>query len=160
MVLLLLAGCLYYNDPTISLHLLAALGALSFITDWGCNSWGWGDFYPHGRKSNTGDFKPARIGADLLYDEDLQTKNWQTCAMSLRFTLTFGVMATPLFAYVLQNWWYLLTIPFYLLSGLLYRYALRPDPATGTERHGSLRNAEYLNGALLGTIRGSIICVL
>jgi hypothetical protein len=52
---LLTAACFYSFTSEYWL-----IGLAVFFIDYLCNSFGWGDFYPHGRKSNTGDFPPAR----------------------------------------------------------------------------------------------------
>ena len=74
--------------------------------------------------------------------------------MSFRFFLTFGLIGTPLFAYTVNNWWYLLTAPLFLLSGFLYRL-----PFFIGETKESLPGAEFVNGLLLGTIRGAILFI-
>jgi len=146
--------CIYLAGSGVSYGLLAILAALSFAIDWLCNSFGWGDFFPHGRPSDTGDFAPARLCANIFYDEDDNTKNWQTLAMSFRFFLTFGLIGTPLLAVALDNYWYLLAMPFYMLSGLCYRLMFREETAD------SVRNSEYLNGALIGTLRGTVLFIV
>lgn len=148
------ALCLYGHNPDIGLGLLSILAALSFGVDWVCNSWGWGDFITTGRKSNTGDFPPARWCADRLFDEDKKTKKWQTTAMSFRFSLTHGLIGIPLFAWAIGNWWYLCAIPVFMLSGFAYSVCFMK------ETKESLPGAEFVNGLLMGTIRGSMIFLL
>lgn len=151
---ILFAICIYCTNPSIGLHLLAILTALSFGIDWACNSFGWGDFFPHGRVSRTGDFKPAAWLADKKYDLVTETKNWQTLAMSYRFFLTFGLIGTPLLAYAVDSWWYLLAAPLYMLSGIIYRSALTP------ETKESEKDGHIYNGLLMGSIRGAILFIL
>jgi len=151
---ILFAICIYCNDPSIGLGLLLGLPALSFMVDWVSNSWGWGDFFPDKRDGDTGDFELADWSADLFQDRDSHILEWQTTALGFRFMLTHGCIGIPLFALVTGNWWYLCAIPMFMLSGLIYAGCFMKETLQ------SVRNAEYFNGLLMGSIRGAILFIL
>ena len=143
---LVTACCFYTTDDNFYVY-----GVAAFFISWLCNSFGWGDFYPHGRSSNTGDFYPARWCADLFFNEHQSTIKWQTTAMGFRFFLTFGLLGTPLLAYIASNWAYLAVAPLYLLCGGIYRLCLI------NESTKSIRSAELFNGAYMGAIFGILL---
>lgn len=145
---------IYSLNPSIGLGLLSIFAVTSFAVDWICNSWGWGDFFPHGRVSRTGDFKPAAWCADKFYSIVNDTVKWQTTAMSFRFFLTFGLIGTSLLSYAVSNWWYLCTAPLLMLSGPAYRLCFIK------ETRESIPASEFVNGLLLGTVRGTLLFIV
>jgi len=145
------AICIHCANPSIGLHLLAILALISFGVDWLCNSWGWGDFFPDKRDGDTGDFELADWSADLFQDRESHILEWQTAALGFRFMLTHGFIGIPLFSWAIGNWWYLCAIPIFMLSGFAYSVCFMK------ETKESLPGAEFVNGLLLGTIRGLVL---
>jgi len=137
---------------------------IDYPITWFCFAFGWGDFFPHGRKDLISDmsmgrkkeFWPADTLANIIYGnlhsgrDSKFLKNWQTIAMSFRFGLTFGLLKFPFLAFVFEDWRIaLLGIPMFL-AGPIYRIAfIKHDKY-------SIPKAEYMIGALIGILTAMI----
>lgn len=153
-VYLVWAGLLFliYKDWQMSIAL--------FSIAWGCNSWGWGKYYPHGRSIGEKgeifmerEFTPARFVAELIIGKwngvkpKKWVRKWQTVAMSFRFFLTWGIATPVVFSALSGQLLHLALAPAYLLCGVMYLI-----PFLFGEREHTLRIAELLNGGLLGLL--------
>lgn len=139
--------------------------AMDYPITWLCFSFGWGDFFPHGRKDLISDMSSGRKKefwlADTLADKihgELHSgrtsewlKKWQTTAMNFRFGLTFGLLKFPWLAFTFSDWRIaLLGIPMFF-SGYLYRFAFVKHD------ENSIPKAEMMVGALLGLMTSGIL---